>query len=70
MNKTRAVELTCFRIYRRAAKVAHWFRLRGWYRLDDAVYGLLPLRLCQIGYDVWKDEHPADFAAYLEGCQP
>ena len=52
----------CFRVYRSAALLAKWFRVRGgFYRLDDAIYWFLPLNLCKVGYEVWKHQHTEDF---------
>ena len=54
----------CFCVYRAAARMNKWIRTHDLpYFLWEFPYAFLPLRLCQIGFEVWRVEHSADFEA-------
>lgn len=57
----------CFRVYRSACMFARWLERVGAWRTSEAVYRLIPLKLCRIGYEVWECQHSEDFEAYLRG---
>ena len=57
----------CFRAYRSACMFARRLERMGLYRLSEAVYRFLPLKLCKVGYEVWETQHSADLEAFLRG---
>ena len=56
----------CFHVYRSAVLLSWFLERRGFVRLGDAVYWFLPLKLCNIGYQIWKGEHFGDYESFLD----
>ncbi len=56
----------CFHVYRSADMFAQWLLRIGAWRTSEVVYWLIPMNVCNIGYDIWKTQYPEDFDARMD----